>query len=325
MMKNFNLAQPQTFLQASSLLARTEPGTYAIAGGTDLLDEIKNEILHPDLLVDLHSIPDTASIQREQHRFRIGALTTIASLAEDPLLGKEHPSLRQAALSLATPQIRNVGTVGGNLCQRPRCWYYRDPRILCRKKGGAKCYALRGRNQYHAVLGRGLCNIVHPSDLAPVLISLKAEAVIAGPKKDRTVPLENFFTLPSKNVRKENILNPGEILKEILVPRAKKGQKSTYMKFKERGSWDFAVVSAAVSAVPDGGILKDLRIVLGGVAPIPWRMEAAESRIQGQPVKESLVRTAFQAAFKPARALAENGYKIKLAETIATRAVLSLR
>jgi len=321
-MNNFKLAQPQNIEQAASLLA--DKKVFLMAGGTDLLDEIKNEIIIPDVVVDLKSIPDLAYIQRTDGKVRIGAMTRVSELAENQTIKTSYPVLHEAALSLATPQLRNVGTVGGNLCQRPRCWYYRDPQVECRKKGGSRCYASGGRNRYHAILGGGICHIVYPSDLAPALISLDAEVTIATANGNRTVPLEEFYTLPRVDVQKENILKINEILKEIEIPTPKNEAKSTYVKLKERGTWDFALVSAAVCGIASGKTFKDIKIVLGGVAPIPWRLEKAENLLKGNPVTNDVVKQAVKEALSDARPLNENAYKQDLAAIAVSRAVLSL-
>lgn len=323
-MKNFKLLQPQTIDQITSLAPEKSDKFYLLAGGTDLLGEIKNEIIEPEVIVDLKSIPRLSYIKKETDGVQIGAMTSLAELAENPLIKNDYPGLHEATNSVATSQLRNMGTVGGNLCQRPRCWYYRDPQIKCRKKGGTKCFAFKGKNKYHAILGGGLCYIVHPSDLAPALIALGAEIFISSPKKDKTIPLADFYTLPRVNVRKENILEQNEVLREIKIPLSKKGDKSTYHKLKERGSWDFAIVSAAVKGNISGGVFKDIRIVLGGVAPVPWRLEKAENIIMGKNVTEKLVRQAAREALIEARPLEENKYKNELVETVLYRAVLSL-
>lgn len=323
-MKDFKIAQPQTLGQVTSLLAEKKDGYYLMAGGTDLLDEIKNEVIEPEAVVDLKTIPGLSHITKEKDGVRIGAMTSVADLAEDPVITNDYPGLRQAALSLATPQLRNVGTVGGNLCQRPRCWYFRDPQVICRKKGGSRCFASKGRNKYHAVLGGGICFIVHPSDLAPALISLDAQVTISSAKGEKTIPLEDFFILPQVSVKKENILEPGEVVKEVKIPLAKKGEKSTYYKLKERGTWDFAIVSAAVKASVSSGVFKDVRIVLGGVAPIPWRLKQVENSVSGRKASEDLLRKATREALSEAKPLEENGYKLDLIETAVYRAALSL-
>ena len=323
-MKEFKIAQPQSFRQFISLLSEKKDGYYLMAGGTDLLDEIKNKIISPEVVIDLMSISDRSPITETKDHVSIGALTRVAELAENPIIQKHFAGLRQAALSLATPQLRNVGTVGGNLCQRPRCWYYRDPEVICRKKEGSRCYAFRGRNRYHAIFGGGVCYIVYPSDLAPALISLDAQITISGSDGEKTMPLEDFYILPQKNILKENVLEGNQFLKEIKIPLPKKGSKSIYYKFKERGTWDFAVVSVAVNGVLSGGSFQDIKIVLGGVAPIPWRLKKAEDFINGKQLDEAVIRQGAKEALKDARPLEENAYKIDLVEAVLTEAVSSL-
>ena len=323
-MKNFKIAQPQTIEQVTSLLSEKKDKYYLMAGGTDLLGEIKDEIIEPEVVIDLKSIPNLSYIKKERDGVRIGALTSIAELAENPLIKNEYQGLHEAANAIATPQLRNMGTVGGNLCQRPRCWYYRDPQVICQKKGGFACFAFMGRNKYHAIFGGGICYIVHPSDLAPALISLDAEISISSPDGEKTIPLADFYILPIIDVRKENILNSNEVIREIKVSLTKNGEKSTYHKLKERGGWDFALVSAAVKATVTRDIFKDIKIVLGGVAPVPWRLEKAEEIIKGKKVTEELLRQAAREALKEARPLEENEYKKELIETVLYRAALSL-
>ncbi len=196
--------------------------------------------------------------------------------------------------------------------------------MRCRKKGGSRCFASKGRNKYHAILGGRTCHIVHPSDLAPALICLDAKVTISAPEKDKTIPLSDFFTLPSVNVRRENILAPNEVVKEITLPPVTRGEKSTYIKFKERGTWDFALVSVAVKGTASGGIFSSLKIILGGVAPIPWRLEKAESLIRRRKVKPDSIKQAARQALADAQPLAENAYKLELIETVLSRAVSSL-
>jgi xanthine dehydrogenase YagS FAD-binding subunit len=323
-MKEFKLAQPQSLKQFISLLSEKKDGFYLMAGGTDLLDEIKNKIIDPEVVIDLMSISDRSPITETKDFVSICALTRVAELAENPIIQKHFTGLHQAALSLATPQLRNVGTVGGNLCQRPRCWYYRDPEVFCRKKGGSRCYAFSGRNRYHAIFGGGVCHIVFPSDLAPAFISLDAVVTISGPGGEKTIPLEDFYTLPQQNIRRENVLEENQFLKEIRIPAPKNGSKSTYYKFKERGTWDFAVVSAAVTCIVSGGVCKDIKIVLGGVAPIPWRLKKAEDFIRGKQLSETVIRQGAKEALKDARPLEENAYKLDLVEAVLIEAVSSL-
>jgi xanthine dehydrogenase YagS FAD-binding subunit len=323
-MKNFQLAEPQNLKELMAFLAKADGSVTVLAGGTDLFSLLKDEILNPEVVIDLSRIKELASINQDKAALRIGALTTINDLATHPVIQKNFPGLKQAAQAIGSPQLRNVGTVGGNLCQRPRCWYFRDPLFICRKKGGSRCFAAQGRNKYHALFGGGLCNIVHPSDLAPALISLEARAKIASPAGEKELPLADFFTLPSVSVRKENILQPGEILTEIVLPNPSPRLRSTYHKLTERGSWDFAVVSVAAAAELQGGTLTKAHFVLGGVAPVPWRLPAFEKRIEQGKLNEKAAAAAAAEALKEARPLAENAYKIDLAAVLLTRAALSL-
>ncbi|MDH4196334.1 MAG: xanthine dehydrogenase family protein subunit M [Candidatus Aminicenantes bacterium] len=323
-MNAFKLAQPRTTDEVAALLAAARPGLFLMAGGTDLLDEMKSGVVSPEVVVDLQAVQGLAGITAEKDGLRIGAMTTVAELADDPTVARDYPGLRQAALSLASPQLRAVGTVGGNLCQRPRCWYYRDPQVICRKKGGSRCFAARGRNKYHAIFGGGICYIVFPSDLAPMLMSLGAQVEVGRSGGEKTVLLEEFYQLPSVNVRQENVLQPGEFVRSIKIPAPKPGQKSVYVKLKERGTWDFALVSTAATAVVGGKKLASLSLVLGGVAPIPWRLKKAEDVLRGQTVTEELVKRAAAEAIKDASPLAENGYKTKFLAAALKQAVLAL-
>jgi len=196
--------------------------------------------------------------------------------------------------------------------------------MVCRKKGGSQCFAVKGRNKYHAIFGGGICHIVYPSDLAPMLIALDAQITISSPRGDRSLPLAEFYALPAKNVRRENVLAADEIVREVRLPPAKKGTRSAYVKLKERETWDFALVSAAVRATESGGGLDDVAIVLGGVAPIPWRLGRTESSLKGKKLSEPLVKDALRADLQEARPLEENGYKIDLVQAAVSRALGSL-
>lgn len=323
-MKNFELAEPRTLDQLTSYLAKSSGKVFIMAGGTDLLGEIKEGTVEPDVVVDLRTIPDLSFIRKDKDAVRIGALATVADLAESHMIAQDYPVLSQAANVIGSPQLRTMGTVGGNLCQRPRCWYYRNVDVVCRKKGGDRCFAFSGRNKYHAIIGGGMCYIVYPSDLAPALIALGAEVTLSSPRGEKTIPLSDFYALPSVNVHKENVLERDEVVREIKVPLAKKDDRSAYDKFIERGSWDFAVVSAAVKGTVSGKTLKDIRIVLGGVAPIPWRLQKAEEAIKGKRLSEEVVRAATREALQDARPLQENGYKKDLVEVVLARTITSL-
>lgn len=323
-MKNFRWAEPQTMEQAVALLAKLDGKAYPMAGGTDILSEIKEGVVEPEIVVDLKAIQGLSSIQKDKEGVRIGALTTVDDLAADAMIRQDYPGLSSAASSLATPQLRNVGTLGGNLCQRPRCWYYRDAQMVCRKKGGSQCFASRGKNKYHAIFGGGICHIVYPSDLAPMLIALDAQVAVSGPRGDRKMPLADFYALPSKNVRRENVLAPDELVREVSIPAVKKGMKSAYVKLKERETWDFALASAAVRGTVASGGLDDLRIILGGVAPIPWRLAKTEAALQSKKLTAAVIKEALQSDLQEARPLQENGYKTALVEAAVSQALLSL-
>jgi xanthine dehydrogenase YagS FAD-binding subunit len=322
-MREFKIAQPRTADELAALLAETQEPVAMMAGGTDLIDELKSGVAAAGLVVDLQTVAGLAGIAAEKDGLRIGVMTRVVELAENPAVARDYPSLRQAALSLATPQLRNLGTVGGNLCQRPRCWYYRDPQVVCRKKGGFNCFAFQGRNKYHAILGGGSCFIVYPSDLAPALISLGAKATIGSAKGDKVVPLEQFYAPPEVDVRRENVLAKGQFLKSVWVPTPKPGQKAAYVKLKERGTWDFALVSAAVAGVVQGGVFSDIAVVMGGVAPIPWRLKKAEDVLRGKPATEASIRQAADAALMDASPLRENGFKADLVYAALKEAVLA--
>jgi len=323
-MRTFKLAEPRTAEELAALLTEATEPVALMAGGTDLLDGLKSGVVATGLVVDMDKIAGLRGMAPEKGGLRIGAMTRVVELAEDAAVARDFPSLKQAALALATPQLRNAGTVGGNLCQRPRCWYYRDPDVVCRKKGGFNCFAFQGRNKYHCIFGGGACYIVYPSDLAPALISLGAQATIATAKGDKVLPLEAFYAGPEVDVTRENVLAKGQFLKSVWLPGPKAGQKAAYVKLKERETWDFALVSAAVAGVVEGGAFKEIAVVMGGVAPVPWRLRKAEDALRGKPVSEALVRQAADEALKDAAPLRENGYKAELLFAALKRAVLAV-
>lgn len=310
--------------QAAAFLAQNGTGVALLAGGTDLLGEIKEGTATPAVVLDLAGAAGLSGIRKGPDGVVIGALTTVADLAADKDIERDYAVLHQAALSVASPQLRNRGTVGGNLCQRPRCWYYRDAATVCNKKGGGKCFAENGRNSRHAIFGGGICWAVHPSDLAPALLVLEGTAVLVSAKGERTVPLADFFTSPIVNVRRENVLAPDEILKEVRIPARKAADRSAYIKFIERGAWDFAVVSAAVKATMSGSSLGTVKLVCGGVGTKPWRLNAAEAALKGGRPDEADGQKAAARSLADARPLAENGYKVDLLKVIVGRAVAAL-
>ncbi|MGN6369492.1 MAG: FAD binding domain-containing protein [Phycisphaerae bacterium] len=329
-MKAFEFANAQSVDEAVKLLAPTgakvdpDETPRALGGGQDLLTTMKGYIERPPRVVNLKTIKGLDHISDDgKGGLKIGATATLTAIYESPDVKKKFPGLSEAAHSIATPQIRNIATLGGNLCQRPRCWYFRLENVKCLKKGGTECYASSGENKYNAILGGGPSYIVHPSDMAPMLIALGATVTVAGPGGERNMPLEKFFVLPSDDVRHENVLKDGEIVTEVQVP-ATQG-KSTYLKFKERDSLDFAMasVAAVVEFGPDKTV-KDARLTMGGVAPIPWVAREAAASLAGKKLDEETVKNAATMALADASPLEKNGYKVILAQNLIRRALTQL-
>ena len=326
-MKSFEWTNPTTINEAVKLL--TAPGgdideaPRPIAGGQDLLTTMKDYTSRPARLVNLKNIRGLDRITLNARGLTIGALVTLSELEDHAGVRKSFPGLAEAAHSIATPQIRNLGTVGGNLCQRPRCWYFRLEEVVCLKKGGSECYAATGENKYNAIIAGGPSFIVHPSDLAPMLLALGARVTVSGAAGKRVIPLDKFFTLPSDgNIRRENVLQNDDIITEVFVPASALAARSTYLKFKERESLDFALasVAAAVQLAPDRTV-REARIVLGGVAPIPWRVPAAEKFLAGKELKPDVLAEAAKIALADAKPLEKNAYKVPLAQTLVRRAL----
>jgi xanthine dehydrogenase YagS FAD-binding subunit len=242
---------------------------------------------------------------------RIGALTTIAEIENDKTIKERYSALAQAAFEVGSPQLRNQGTIGGNICQKPRCWYYRGE-FHCLRKGGDTCYAYDGENQFHCILGGHLCYIVHPSDTAPALLAFEAMVRVSGPGGTRLVPIARFHVPPGDNVQKETILKPDEVVTEILLPPPAKGLRSSYRKVRARRSWDFALASVALALQFDGEKIAKARVALGGAAPVPWRSKEVEEVITGRRLDADTVNRAAAAAVKNAQPLKHNGYKIPL-------------
>jgi xanthine dehydrogenase YagS FAD-binding subunit len=294
------------------------------AGGTDLLGCLHDGVFTADRVVSLSGLDELRGIRRTADGgFRIGTLTTIAEIAASDLLQTHYPGLAQAASEVASPQLRNQGTLGGNLCQRPRCWYYRGD-FDCAKKGGEFCYAVQGENRYHAILGGGPCFIVHPSDTAPMLLALDAVTSVTGPGGDRMVGLDEFFVLPETDLERETVLEPGEIVTEALLPPPAAGLRTSYRKVRERGAWDFALVSVALAVRFDGNTVGDARIAFGGVAPVPWRSREAEDAIRGRRIDADVARRAAEAATKDAVPLEQNGFKVPLLQGTVEESLLAL-
>ncbi len=304
---------------AGELLRR--PGAMALGGGTDLLVAMHEGIVSPSVLVDLRGISGSDALRwREDGSLLIGASARLASIATDATVRERFPALAMACEAVGSPALRNMGTLGGNLCQRPRCWYFRLG-VACWKNGGHDCPAESGENQYHAILGGGPCHAVHPSDPAVALTALEAVVHVAGPEGDRMVPIGGFFVLPADGADRETVLAPGEFVTAVEVPAFSSGGRQRYEKLMQRGAWDFALASVAAVRRPDGAV----RLALGGVAPVPWRVAASvEEDVSSGALGPEDLETLARRALHDARPLARNGYKVVLAETLLRNAMAFL-
>lgn len=309
---------------AASQQAHKEGRSAAFAGGgSDLLGLVKERIVTPDLLVHLRGMKGLDQIEKKGGGLEIGGQVTLDTISRHPLIKSQYAVLAQAAESVATPQIRNVGTLAGNVSQRPWCWYYRNG-FPCFKAGGNTCYSIAGENQFHAIFGGGPSFIVHPSDTAPALVALGATFKIAGPSGERTVAAADFFVLPKQNAIRENILGPDDILVSIHLPAVKPGTRSSYHKIMDREAWTHAVVSAAVVLEMDKDVCRSARIVLGGVAPVPWHVADAEKLLAGQKITPELIAKVAEASIAGANPLAKNAYKVPLTRNTVKRTLSEL-
>jgi len=315
MFPSFDYVQPTSLKAAITHLS--EPGAVVHAGGTDLLGCLRERIFEVRKVVSISALQPLQGIaENADGTLRIGALATIGAIATHPLVAARCSLLAQAAAEVASPQLRNQGTIGGNLCQKPRCWYYRGD-FNCLRKGGGVCFAADGENQYHAIFGGGrTCFIVHPSDTAPALVALDATARLVGPGGTREVPIERFFVLPEVDVQRETVLAPGEILTEIRIPPPAAGTRGRYRKVRARGSWDFALAGLALALRFDGRRVVDGRVVLGGAAPVPWRCAEVEQVLSGKELSPGVIAAAAKAAVAGAEPLEKNGYKVELFQAV---------
>lgn len=301
--------------QALEQLSKGEAGI--LAGGTDLLGCLRDSVFSTNKLVSITRVKDLKGIiETKEGGLRIGALTSISEIAAHPLIRERYQALGQAALQVATPQLRNQGTIGGNLCQKPRCWYYRGG-FHCQRKGGDTCYAFRGENQFHGIFGSdGICCYVHPSDIAPVLTALEAQVRIVGPRGTKVVPIGRFYLLPRENVERETVLETADIVTDIVIPPPAEGLVTRYRKVRVRRSWDFALAGAALALVFKGGKVERAGIVLSGAAPVPWRSRSAEEALTGHVLDHKTIERACRAAVEKAQPLRHNEYKVPLFKAI---------
>ena len=325
-MKGFLNVNPRTLGEAMDALRRARrEGARAVVtgGGSDLLGMIKDRLVQPDVLVNLKAVAGLDDLRVEADGTHIGGLITLQTLAEHPAIRGGYRVLSEAAGSVGTPQIRNVGTLAGNICQRPWCWYLRND-FPCFKNGGSTCFAREGENQFHAIFGEGPSYIVHPSDTATALVALDARVQILGPGGGREVAAREFFVWPKEDPGRENVLREDEIVTSVVLPAAVPAVRGTYMKLLDRESWTHALASVALTLEMRGDVCRRARIVLGGVAPIPLDRPGAARLLQGGPITAAAAAAAANAALDGARPLGKNGYKVTLTANMVKRALLTL-
>lgn len=325
-MRPFAYARAATIDETITLIDDSAQNyTRPLAGGTDLLTLMKADITAPDQLVDIKRLEELPrGITPQGQGVTLGALTTLAEIEQSDLLHTQYPLLCEAAAQAATPQLRNMATIGGNLLQRPRCWYFRNHRFSCWLKGGDDCPAYTGENQHHALFGGGPCYAVHPSDLASALLALDATVRLRGTKGERVVPLAEFFALPTDDRRRETTIAADELLLAIDLPALPAGTRSTYVKAMDRKVWAFALVGVAAVLQLTDETVTDARLVLSGVAPIPWRVNAAEQALVGQQVATLPFAQIAELALQGATPLHHNQYKVPLARNLIHRALTNL-
>lgn len=324
-MKPFTYIEPSSLDEAIQHLTVDHGQARLIAGGSDLLSELKEGTVHYERLISLARVVGMRDIEAQDGGLRLGALVTLATLEHDTRLQSPYRLLAEAARGVATPEIRNQGTLGGNLCQRPRCLYYRQALTPCLKKGGDACPAVDSPFQaYLSIMGGDGCYSVHASDLAPPLIALQAAVTIAGPRGTTSLPLQQFFAGPQQDVQRENILQAGEVLTAVTLPPAPPGWQGTYLKARERTAGDFPLVSVAAGFQLIENRIQHPRVVLGGVAPVPWHSPAAETVLEGQAATPQVAAQAAQAALASAQPLTHNGFKLEIASALIARAIITV-
>ena len=320
-MRAFSYAHPKSTGDAVKILNESMGKAAVLAGGTDLLSLMKDSIVTPEVVVNVKNISELSGIQDKGNQLRIGATTTLSQLSDSPFVRAQYPSLIQAIEGISSPQIRNMGTVGGDLCQRPRCWYFRRGFGLLATHQG-RSMVEDGDNRYHAILGNaGPAQFVNPSSLAPALIALGSTVEIAGPSGSRTVGVADFFQIPESSSERDNVLHSNELLVEIRIPGSV-GSNATY-EIRQKEALDWPLTTASVNLTMKGSTVRSASVVLGHVAPVPWVASAAATVLEGKTLSSEIALKAGEAATLGARALSKNGYKIQLARVATTRAILS--
>jgi xanthine dehydrogenase YagS FAD-binding subunit len=323
-MKPFKIVRAKSITDINKVFDAAPRSSYLLAGGIDLMDEIKEGLITPDFLVDIMNMKELKVVRDEQDGLRVGALSTLESLESNSLISTRYPALAQSVASVGTPQIRNVATIGGNLCQRPRCWYYRNKFFDCLKKGGKTCFAVDGQSKYHAVFGGHRCYIVHPSDPAIALISYRAQVDILSVDGIRRQPLTELYVGPGEDILRETRLRSGDTIKTIIVPPIVPGQRSVFLKATERRTQDFALVSVALVITVDHGFITDARLTLGGVAPTPYMVSHVEDEMRGSRIMDLDYIKMGKLAAQGASPLKHNSYKIGLVSSLVETAIRDL-
>ena len=320
-MRNFDYYLPKQTSEARDVMAKVA-GSRPMAGGTDLVTLMKDPLTAPKSVVSLAHVKDLQGIRRSKSgAVWIGATTTIADVAASEIVQRAAPGVAQAAERTGTPLIRNKATVGGNLCQRPRCWYFRHPDYPCSKKGGEICFAQEGENKYHAIFENVTCNIVHPSNLAPALWAHDATVhVMTAKGKEKKIPISDFWVLPEEDMSTETVLESDELVTGVtFLP----GARSAYTEVREKQSYDWALANAAARIDLDGGKVKDVRLIVSAVAPVPMRREAAEAVLRGKTFSEKLAWQAGEAAVADATPLRDNKYKVRMLKAVVAHTLIA--
>jgi xanthine dehydrogenase YagS FAD-binding subunit len=323
-MAGFELHQPLDLDAALELSGRYGERGWILAGGYDSLDWFKERVKVPEAVIDLARVTELHGIRESEDGLEIGAMTTLTEVERSPVVRERFRLLADAAGAVASPQIRNAGTLGGNLCQDTRCWYYRYG-VDCYRAGGNTCYAATpdGQNREHAIFGASRCVAVSPSDAAPALVALEADMVVRGRGGQRVIAAQDFFMPPSRDIERMTVLEPGEVLTSIRIPSTWAGASFYFEKVSDRNSWDFALASVAAAFRTDGATIQDARIVCGAIQCVPRRMEAVERYLRGRARTPEGIEAAAALAVRGAEPLAYNAYKISLVENLVKRAIRS--
>jgi xanthine dehydrogenase YagS FAD-binding subunit len=318
-MKNFEYAVPDSIEKAIEYLNASKASLKG--GGIDLLDLMKEQLVEPGRIVTIRELEELRFLKEDTNgSFLIGPAQTLSEIAENSVINKSYKALAQAANGVASVQIRNAATIGGNLCQRPRCWYFRSADFHCSRKGGETCFALDGENQYHAIFDNATgCAIVHPSATAVALMALNAKLIVSDGEKEKEVPIEEFFVSPSEDIERENILTQNEMITTIVLPSEMKDYVTYYFKQKEKQSFDWPLADVAVALRMEGDRCLEARVVLGSAAPVPFRSTSAEQAINNKTINKDTAMKAAETALVNADPLELNGYKVPLFKTIIYR------